>query len=87
MMIKPWNIINKLINGEAVTIVALGDSLTAGWMVCKGYIDFLREELTQTYPQAKLKVINDGLSGDTTNYCRYRLRSNILDLHPHSVWS
>lgn len=37
-MIKPLKTIEKLSQGRAVTIVALGDSLTYGWMVDKGIL-------------------------------------------------
>ena len=40
---KPIKTIGKLKSGAKTTIVALGDSLTQGWMVRKGYIHFMEE--------------------------------------------
>jgi len=37
-MIRPERTIEKLKRGEKVIIAALGDSLTQGWMVRRGYV-------------------------------------------------
>ena len=49
-MIRPEKTIAKLKSGEDVKIVAIGDSLTYGWQVSKGYLDFLKEMLKKRYP-------------------------------------
>ena len=49
-MIRPEKTIAKLKSGEDVKIVAIGDSLTYGWLVSKGYLDFLKEMLRKRYP-------------------------------------
>jgi len=55
----------KLRAGEEVTLSALGDSLTVGYLVPEGYLDKVEWDLRQSYPGNKLSVLNHGLSGDT----------------------
>lgn len=85
-MIKPARTINKLIDGTPVTIVALGDSLTQGWMVSKGYIDFLREMLPIIFPKSRFKLINSGIPGDTADSGLSRLRWDVLHYNPDCVF-
>ncbi|MGA3208163.1 MAG: GDSL-type esterase/lipase family protein [Syntrophales bacterium] len=85
-MIKPARTINKLISGTPITIVALGDSLTQGWMVSKGYIDFLREMLRIKFPESRFKLVNSGIPGDTADSGLYRLRGDVLDYNPDCVF-
>ena len=85
-MIKPTRTINKLISGTPITIVALGDSLTQGWMVSKGYIDFLREMLRIKFPESRFKLVNSGIPGDTADSGLYRLRGDVLDYNPDCVF-
>ena len=51
--------------GKALLIAALGDSLTYGWMVSKGYPDFLEEMIKSRYPESGVKILNLGVPGDT----------------------
>ncbi|MGC9975981.1 MAG: GDSL-type esterase/lipase family protein [Syntrophales bacterium] len=85
-MIKPTLTINKLISGASITIVALGDSLTQGWMVSQGYVDFLREMLHAKFPQSRFKLINSGIPGDTADSGLYRLRRDVLHHKPNCVF-
>jgi lysophospholipase L1-like esterase len=85
-LIKPARTINKLISGTPITIVALGDSLTQGWMVSKGYIDFLREMLRIKFPESRFKLVNSGIPGDTADSGLYRLRGDVLDYNPDCVF-
>ncbi len=85
-MIKPARTINKLISGTPITIVALGDSLTQGWMVSKGYIDFLREMLHIKFPESRFKLVNTGIPGDTADSGLYRLMGDVLDYNPDCVF-
>lgn len=64
---------------------ALGDSLTYGWMVRKGYLDFLREMMGEIYPQAEVEIINAGIPGDTAQGGKTRLNHDILRHHPDCV--
>ncbi|MCF8053605.1 MAG: hypothetical protein K9K75_00030 [Deltaproteobacteria bacterium] len=81
----PERTIKKLAAGEETVIVALGDSLTHGWRVNKGYLQFLREHLTCAYPQAIIKLINAGVPGDTARDGFLRLQSAVLAYQPACV--
>ncbi len=77
--------IAKLKSGAAVTIVALGDSLTSGWMVARGYVEFLRDMMIARYPRADLTLINSGIPGDTAPGGLYRLQQDALSYKPDLV--
>jgi len=82
---RPETTIVKLKSGEAVTIVALGDSLTSGWMVARGYVEFLRDMLMARYPKADVTLINSGIPGDTAPGGLYRLQQDALSYKPDLV--
>ncbi len=65
-------------------IVAFGDSLTAGFGVNPGlsFPDFLQQELDRK--GYKYRVVNQGISGDTTDGGAARVESAIT-LKPHAV--
>ena len=84
-MVKPVSTIHKLRSAEPVTISALGDSLTAGWMVRKGYIDYFKELLQQKYPGAPVRIVARGVPGDTADSGAYRLQWDILEYRPDCV--
>lgn len=71
---KPVRTIEKLMSGEKVTICAFGDSLTYGWMVTKGYLDYMKEMLHSEYPDAEVKFLNRGVPGDTAHDGLRRIR-------------
>lgn len=77
---------HKLQQGERATIVALGDSLTYGWMVKKGYLDFLHDMLLQKYPSGACEIFNRGIPGDTAEGGLYRLKEHVIDLQPDAVF-
>jgi len=81
----PEATIAKLQAGEAVTIAALGDSLTSGWMVARGYVEFLRDMLMVRYPKADVTLINSGIPGDTAPGGLYRLQQDALSYRPDCV--
>jgi acyl-CoA thioesterase-1 len=81
----PETTIAKLQSGSDVTIVALGDSLTSGWMVARGYTEFLRDMLMARYPKAGIKIINSGIPGDTAPGGLYRLQQDALSYSPDLV--
>ncbi len=85
-MIKPTRTINKLTSGTPITIVALGDSLTQGWMVSQGYIDFLRGMLRMKFPESRFKLVNSGIPGDTADSGLYRLMGDVLYYNPDCVF-
>ena len=85
-MIKPARTINKLISGTPITIAALGDSLTQGWMVDMGYIDFLEQMLRIKFPECRFKLVNSGIPGDTADSGLYRLTGDVLYYKPDCVF-
>ncbi len=76
----------RLTAGEAVRLIALGDSLTQGWMVRKGYLEFLAEMIGEKYPSADVTIINRGVPGDTAEGGLFRLRDEVLDCDPDAVF-
>jgi lysophospholipase L1-like esterase len=85
-VIRPQRTIEKLQRGDKVVIAALGDSLTQGWMVRRGYIDFLREMLKARYPTSALTIVPKGIPGDTADNGLYRLRYDILEYNPDCIF-
>jgi acyl-CoA thioesterase-1 len=84
-MIKPEKTIAKLKSGEEVKIVAIGDSLTYGWLVSKGYLDFLREMIKKRYPKASFQIVNKGIPGDTADGGLDRIDSDVYFYNPDCV--
>ena len=60
-------------------ILALGDSLTAGYGIDKkdSYPHLLQNQLNQTFKKVHTKVINAGISGSTTSSALARLKAVI----------
>ncbi len=83
---KPTRTIDNLSTGTPITIVALGDSLTQGWMVSKGYIDYLKEMLHVKFSQNRLNLINSGIPGDTADSGLYRMKWDVLRYNPDCVF-
>jgi acyl-CoA thioesterase-1 len=78
---RPERTIAKLSAREPLTIVALGDSLTYGWQVGRGYLDFLAEMLLAAHPGTALRILNRGVPGDTA---AGGLRRVGVDVLPHA---
>ncbi|HDP81099.1 MAG TPA: hypothetical protein ENN21_09700 [Spirochaetes bacterium] len=78
--------IEKLLNGTSVTIAALGDSLTQGWMVRRGYLDFLEELIREKYPAARFSILNRGIPGDTAHGGLVRVRYDVIEQNPDLVF-
>ncbi len=72
-------------NGCNVTIVAYGDSITAGYAVRRGFPSFWKEALMKKYPEARVEMINSGISGDTTMEGQSRLDWAVLSYEPDLV--
>jgi acyl-CoA thioesterase-1 len=77
--------LTKLQSTEDMTIVALGDSLTSGWMVARGYTEFLRDMLMGRYPKVGIKIINSGIPGDTAPGGLCRLQQDVISYVPDLV--
>ena len=71
--------------GADVTIVAYGDSITAGFAVRRGFPSFWKQMLDEKYPEASLEMINSGISGDTTLDGLSRLDWAVLSYEPDLV--
>jgi lysophospholipase L1-like esterase len=84
-VIRPEKTIAKLKAGEDVKIVAIGDSLTYGWMVSKGYLDFLNEMLRKSYPKAWFQIVNKGIPGDTASGGLDRIDTDVYFYNPDCV--
>jgi len=84
--LKPIKTIAKLQSGAPVTIAAIGDSLTCGWMARKGYLDFLKEMLRGKYPDSRFSIIASGVPGDTTDFGLYRVDTDVLHQAPDCVF-
>jgi lysophospholipase L1-like esterase len=82
---KAHRTIGLLRSGRSVTLAALGDSLTRGWMVRKGYLDYLEEMLRREYPGSRFRIVNEGIPGDTADCGLYRLETDILVEKPDCV--
>lgn len=55
-------------------IVFVGDSITEGW-----------HSLEKDFADLSIKVVNRGIGGDTTPNLLYRLKEDVLDLHPRAL--
>lgn len=55
----------RLEQGERVVVAGLGDSLTAGWLVHRGFFDRFCDGLAARFPRAKLECVQAGVPGDT----------------------
>jgi lysophospholipase L1-like esterase len=86
MTLKPLKTIEKLQSGAPVTIAAIGDSLTCGWMARKGYLDFLEEMLREKYPDSRFSIIASGVPGDTADFGFCRVESDVLHQAPDCVF-
>ncbi|HOX42596.1 MAG TPA: SGNH/GDSL hydrolase family protein [Myxococcota bacterium] len=55
----------RLARGERVRLLGLGDSLTAGWEVSRGFFDRFADGLAARFPRASLVPVQAGVPGDT----------------------
>jgi len=78
----------KLASGEAVKIVAFGDSITAGGDASKPELIFWNrwaEQLQRKYPTARISAKNGATGGDTTVQGLERLKAKVIDDQPDLV--
>src|SRR6187200_1498548 len=62
-------VVKRLASGEPTRIVCFGDSITGAYYHTGGeraWCDMLGIALTQIYPQARVEMVNAGISGQTT---------------------
>jgi acyl-CoA thioesterase I len=72
-------------SGLDVSIVAFGDSITAGYAVRRGFPSFWKEMLSKKYSDAEVELINSGVSGDTTMDGLARLDWAVLSYEPDLI--
>lgn len=72
-------------DGCGVTIVVFGDSITAGYAVRRGFPSFWKEMLERRYPDARIEIINSGISGETSMDGLARLDWSVLSYEPDLV--
>ena len=80
--------LNKLENGQKVTVVALGDSITELTWHTAGrlsWVGYLQEALFETYGRNRCCVINSGRCGDTAAEGANRLEEDVLRFNPDLV--
>lgn len=86
---KPTKTIAALEAGkEEVRVVCFGDSITGVYYHSGGrraYTDMLGIALQRSYPNAKIKMINAGISGHTTVNALQRIQKDVLAHKPHLV--
>lgn len=83
---KALKTIEKLKKGGPVTIVALGDSLTQGYLVGKGFPEFLSEMIREEYSSPVLNIVNRGISGDTAMGGLNRLQDEVFIHRPDLIF-
>jgi lysophospholipase L1-like esterase len=79
------NTLQKLKSGEKVRLVALGDSLTYGWMTQYGFLDYLENLIKKKYPDSQVFILNKGVPGDTARDGLHRLERDVIRLSPDIV--
>ncbi len=58
---------DMLQSGQPVRVLGLGDSLTYGWEVSRGFFDRFVDGLEKRYPESKITRIRAGIPGDTAS--------------------
>jgi len=76
---------HDLESGCKATIVAFGDSITAGYCVRHGFPSFWKALLAEKYPEAVVEMINSGISGDTSMDGLARLDWAVLSYEPDLI--
>ncbi len=68
--------------GEPCRVLGLGDSLTYGWEVQRGFFDRFCDALAERFPDSNLERINAGIPGDTASGGLARLHE-LITTEPH----
>ncbi|MCE9527399.1 MAG: DUF2920 family protein [Planctomycetales bacterium] len=81
-------VVKRLAAGEPTRIVCLGDSITGAYYHTGGeraWCDMLGLAIQRVYPQARLEMINAGISGHTTVNGLARMEKDVVEKQPHLV--
>ena len=81
-------VVKRLAAGESTKIVCFGDSITGAYYHTGGeraWCDMLGLAIQRVYPQARLEMINAGISGHTTVNGLARMEKDVLEKQPHLV--
>lgn len=82
-------VLAKANRGEAITVAAVGGSITAGGQATKSaesrYVQRVSAWFRQTYPQAKVSFRNAGIGGTNSYYGALRLPEDVLAHQPDFV--
>ncbi len=80
--------LQRLESGQTVKIVCFGDSITGVYYHTGGrraWGELLGATLQQRYPNARIELINAGISGNTTADALKRMEADVLRHQPHLV--
>jgi len=81
-------VVKRLAAGESTKIVCFGDSITGAYYHTGGeraWSDMLGLAIQRVYPQARLEMINAGISGHTTVNGLARMEKDVIEKRPHLV--
>jgi acyl-CoA thioesterase-1 len=77
-------LVERMMRSEELLIIGLGDSLTYGWEVERGFFDRFIDILGGRFPSARIERHNAGIPGDTADGGLARL-GRLLDFNPDLV--
>ncbi len=86
--LKPEAAVRRLAAGKPLKLVCFGDSITHyGDASCheKSYCGLLKSYLERRFPKSKLKMINAGIGGNSTDDAMKRIREDVLARKPDLV--
>jgi lysophospholipase L1-like esterase/acetyl esterase/lipase len=81
-------VLKRLSAGESTRIVCFGDSITGAYYHTGGeraWCEMLGLALHRVYPQARLEMVNAGISGNDTAAGLARMEKDVLARQPHLV--
>ncbi|MGO8747994.1 MAG: SGNH/GDSL hydrolase family protein [Thermoguttaceae bacterium] len=81
-------VLAKARRGEPVTVAVIGGSITAGAMAStweKNYGGVLAQWWRQTFPKAKIELVNAGIGATGSNYGSLRAQRDLLSRRPDFV--
>src|SRR5687767_2305179 len=81
-------VLKRLAAGDATRIVCFGDSITGAYYHTGGdraWCDMVGLAVQRVYPQARLEMVNAGISGNTTTAGLARMEKDVVARQPHLV--